>query len=75
MKNFALTRPETVKSQLYVELMAYANTKLDLFNLILDSVKRRTFNIEVTADLITYVYMVQPLFHRRFAMSYLEKLV
>ena len=45
MKNRFVYRTDICTSKLYMDYLHYAHDKLDLFNLILDSVVNKKFNI------------------------------
>lgn len=66
----AIIRPEATKSILYVELVN-RTVELGIFSKILDAVKEAKIGIEIIADLIGFIAIVQPTFNRRFASNYL----
>ena len=74
MKCFCVARPEATKSQMFIDLMAFAHKELHLFEKILEIIKSKEMKVEVTADLINFVLIVHGMFHRRFALEYLGNL-
>lgn len=69
-----IARPEATKSQLFVDLLAYAHKELHLFERIAETLKTKEMKIEVTAELIHFVLIVHSMFHRKFAIQYLSEL-
>ena len=74
MSQTFLPRPEATKSMLFVRLLEFAQNELKLFDLILNSIKERSLKIEIMSDLLLFVSIVHPLFHKKFAMKYLNDL-
>lgn len=63
-----ITRSDLSKSRLLIDLLKYAHEELHLFEKIAKVVKDKTMKIEVVADLINFILIVQLLFHRKFAV-------
>ena len=74
MTCFCVARPESNKSQLFIDLMTFAHKELHLFEKISETIKEKSMKIEVTADLINFVLIVHSIFHRKFAIEYLSQL-
>lgn len=56
---------------LIIDLLNLAYDELHLFERIAKTVKEKSMKIEVIADLINFILIVHPLFHRKFAVEYL----
>jgi len=57
-----------------MDLMNLAHNQYNLFENILEAIVKKRFNIEATSELISFLMHVHPLFHRKYAMSYIPKL-
>lgn len=74
MSNLFISRPDSAKSLLFLELLNFAHKELGLFNKILETLEEKKVKIEIIADLIGFIYAVQPVFHHTFAIDYLQKI-
>lgn len=54
-----------------IDLLTFAHKELHLFERISKVVAEKSMKIEVVADLINFILIVNPLFHRKFAVDYL----
>ena len=74
MKSIAVLRSEYCRSTLFIALVELVHTELNLFNRVLEAIEKRSFGVEVIADLVGCISHLQPLLHRKFALSFLPKL-
>jgi hypothetical protein len=67
-------RNDICTSKLFIDLLNYAHEDLDLFNILLQAVLNKKYNIEATSEIISFIMHIHPFFHRKWALEYIEKL-
>lgn len=74
MKQRFILRGDICSSQLYLDLLNYAHQELDLFNMLLQAVVNKKFNIEGTSEIVSFLMIIHPFFHRKWALEYIPAL-
>lgn len=74
MNHRFLLRGDICSSQLFLDLLNYAHNKLDLFNLSLQAILTKRFNIEATSEIISFLMHIHPFFHRKWALEFIPQL-
>lgn len=68
MKERFILRGDICTSQLYLDLLNYAHNELDLFNMLLQAIVNKKFNIEGISEIVSFLMTIHPFFHRKWAL-------
>lgn len=67
-------RNDICTSKLFIDLLNFSHDDLDLFDILLQAVLNKKYNIEATSEIISFIMHIHPFFHRKWALEYIEKL-
>ncbi len=74
MKERFVLRADLCSSQLFLDLLNFAHNELDLFNLLLQAVVDKKFNIEAISEIISFLMHIHAFFHKKWALEYIPQL-